>query len=42
MYTLLCQVYNIPAYLDLHIEIDSKGRLKTKIYDKGDDSICPL
>jgi len=23
-------------YLDLHLEIDSKGRLKTKLYDKRD------
>ena len=25
------------SYLDLHLEIDSEGRLKTKLYDKRDD-----
>jgi hypothetical protein len=25
------------SYLDLHLEIDSKGRLTTKLYDKRDD-----
>jgi len=25
------------SYLDLHLEIDSEGRLRTKLYDKGDD-----
>jgi hypothetical protein len=25
------------SYLDLHLEIDSEGRLRTKPYDKGDD-----
>ena len=29
-------------YLDLHLEIDSEDRLKTKHYDKGDDSIFAL
>ena len=24
------------SYLDLHLEIDSEGRLKTKLYDKRD------
>ena len=24
------------SYLDLHIEIESEGRLKTKLYDKRD------
>ena len=33
------------SYLDLHLEIDSEGRLRTKLYDKRDDSnfhICEL
>jgi hypothetical protein len=25
------------SYLDLHLEIDNRGRLKTKFYDKRDD-----
>ena len=25
------------SYLDLHLEIDNEGRLKTKLYDKRDD-----
>jgi hypothetical protein len=25
------------SYLELHLEIDSKGRLRTKLYDKRDD-----
>ena len=25
------------SYCDLHIEIDSKGRLRTNIYDKRED-----
>jgi hypothetical protein len=25
------------SYLDLHLEIDSEGRLGTKLYDKRDD-----
>ena len=24
------------SYLDLHLEIDSEGRLRTKLYDKRD------
>jgi hypothetical protein len=29
-------------YLDLHLEIDSEGRLRTKLYDKRDDfKVCP-
>jgi hypothetical protein len=28
--------------LDLHLEIDSKGRLKTKLYDKRDDLNFPI
>ena len=27
------------SYLDLHLEIDSEGRLRTKLYDKRDDFI---
>jgi hypothetical protein len=27
----------LPSYLDLHIEIDSEGRLRTTLYDKRDD-----
>ena len=30
------------SYLDLHLEIDSEGRLKTKLYDKRDDFNFPL
>jgi hypothetical protein len=30
------------SYLDLHLEIDSEGRLRTKLYDKRDDSILQL
>ena len=28
------------SYLDLHLEIDSEGRLRTNLYDKGDDLNC--
>jgi len=30
------------SYLDLHLEIDSEGRLRTKLYDKRDDFDFPL
>jgi hypothetical protein len=30
------------SYLDLHLEIDSEGRLKTKPYDKRDDLNFPI
>ena len=30
------------SYLDLHLEIDIEGRLRTNIYDKRDDFIFPL
>ena len=30
------------SYIDLHLEIDSEGRLRTKLYDKRDVSIYPL
>ena len=29
-------------YLDLHLEIKSEGRLRTKLYDKRDDFNFPL
>jgi hypothetical protein len=30
------------SYLDLHLEIDNGGRLKTKLYDKRDDFTSPI
>jgi hypothetical protein len=30
------------SYLDLHLEIDSEGRLRTKLYDKRDDFNFPV
>jgi hypothetical protein len=30
------------SYLDLHLEIDSEGRLRTKLYDKRDDVNFPI
>ena len=30
------------SYLDLHLEIDSNGRLRTKLYDKRDDINFPI
>ena len=30
------------SYLDLHLEIDSEGRLRTKFYDKRDDFNFPI
>ena len=30
------------TYLDLHLEIDSEGRLRTKFYDKSDDLYFPI
>jgi hypothetical protein len=30
------------SYLDLHLEIDNEGRLRTKIYDKRDDFNRPI
>jgi hypothetical protein len=32
----------LPSYLDLHLEIDSEGRLWTKLYDKRDDFNFPI
>jgi hypothetical protein len=29
-------------FLDLHLEIDSEGRLRTKLYDKRDDFNFPI
>jgi hypothetical protein len=29
------------SYIDLHLEIDSEGRLRTKLYDKRDDFNFP-
>ena len=34
--------YRSASYLDLHLEIDSEGRLKTKRYDKRDDFNFPI
>ena len=30
------------SYLDLHLEIDSEGRLRSKLYDKRDDFNFPI
>ena len=30
------------SYLDLHLEIDSEGRIRTKFYDKRDDFNFPI
>jgi hypothetical protein len=30
------------SYLDIHLEIDSEGRLRTKLYDKRDDLNFPI
>ena len=30
------------SYLDLHLEIDDRGQLKTKLYDKRDDFTFPI
>jgi hypothetical protein len=30
------------SYLDLHLEIDSEGRLRTKLYDNKDDFNFPI
>ena len=34
--------YRSASYLDLHLEIDSEGRLRTKLYDKRDDFKLPI
>jgi hypothetical protein len=33
--------YRSASYLDLHLEIDSERRLRTKLYDKRDDFNFP-
>ena len=30
------------SYLDIHLEIDSEGWLRTKLYDKRDDLYIPI
>jgi hypothetical protein len=30
------------SYIDLHLEIDSRGRLRRKLYDKRDDFNVPI
>ena len=30
------------SYLDLHLKIDSEGRLRTKLYEKRDDFNFPI
>ena len=30
------------SYIDLHLEIDIEGRLRTKLYDKRDDFNFPI
>jgi hypothetical protein len=30
------------SYLDLHLEIDNEGRIRTKLYDKKDDFNFPI
>jgi hypothetical protein len=30
------------SYLELHLEIDSEGRLRTKLYNKRDDFNLPI
>jgi hypothetical protein len=30
------------SYLDIHLEIDSEGPLRTKLYDKRDDFHFPI
>jgi hypothetical protein len=30
------------SYIDLHLEIDCEGRLKTRLYDKRDDFNFPI
>jgi hypothetical protein len=34
--------YRSASYLDLHLEIDSEGQLRTKPYDKRDDFNLPI
>ena len=32
----------LASYLDLHLEVDSEGRLRTKLYDKRDNFNLPI
>jgi hypothetical protein len=34
--------YRSASYIDLHLEIDSEGRLRTNLYDKRDDFYFPI
>jgi hypothetical protein len=34
--------YRSPSYLNIRIEIDSEGRLRTRLYDKRDDFNFPI
>jgi hypothetical protein len=36
------ETYMSASYLDLHLEVDSEGRLRTKLYDKRDDFNFPI
>ena len=36
------RVVTIASYLDLHLEINSEGRLRTKLYGKRDDFNFPI
>ena len=40
--TLCCLTDRSASYLDLHLEIDNEGRLRTKLYDKRDDFNFPI
>ena len=48
IYPIDLEIKDIPytdisaAYLDLHLEIESEGRLRTKNYDKRDDLNLPV
>ena len=35
-------IYRSASYLDLHLDIDSEGKLRTKLYDKRDDFNLPI
>jgi hypothetical protein len=35
-------LYRSASYLDLHLEIDSEGQLRTKLYDNGDNFNFPI
>ena len=36
------ELKNTASFLDLHLEMDSEGRLRTKLYDKRDDFNFPI